>query len=480
MGAGLFRKYYLVTAFIVLVFIFAGFMASRLILQNNTPTNEGRFSAFYARLIDRISPQDRVKGLTAIIDSNSGGAAQNSRFAIVDANGILLFPKGDTLPFEWSSVQKPDRPYDTISIQPPTQSPTRSAEAHFQELIRFNGEPAQYLYMSRRAFGGPGRRFSSIFLWTFGSLVVSVLLGIGFAMFILVRSLRESVDLADTVIADLQGGNLKARFPIHGNNDEIGRVMTRFNRMAGEIERLVEQIRGVEKARMTLLQELAHDLRTPVASLKNLLETLETYQLREAQKSGEKNPVGLELVTLAVTEVEYFERLVEDLLVLAQVSEPRYQSGKDQVPFNELLEDEVDTVAGHHQIALNKSIPAEPIYVRGDAHLLRRMVRNGLENAVSFAKKEVSVRLEAVDARQIRLVIEDDGPGFAAEALKAYGERRISRVLGSHGTERLSVGLGSVILKTVAQVHGGAVEVGNRAGTSGARLAILIPKIEKR
>ena len=167
-------------------------------------------------------------------------------------------------------------------------------------------------------------------------------------MFILFRSLRESVVLADSVLADLQGGNLKARFPVR-SKDEIGRVMSRFNRMADEIERLVEQIRGVEKSRMALLQELAHDLRTPVASLKNLLETLDAYQLSEAKKSGEKDPVGVELVTLAIKEVEYFERLVEDLLVLAQVSEPRYRSGKDQVLFNELLEDEADGVGAAHE-----------------------------------------------------------------------------------------------------------------------------------
>jgi len=145
------------------------------------------------------------------------------------------------------------------------------------------------------------------------------------------------------------------------------------------------------------------------------------------------------------------------------------------------LNDEVETAANYPAVCLKKEIPADQIYLRGDSHLLRRMIRNGLENALYFAKSEISVKLERESPNEALIVIQDDGVGFSEEALTSYGERRVSRVLGVQKGERLSVGLGSVILKTVAHVHGGFVSVANRDavdGCSGARLRILLPVLE--
>ena len=62
----------------------------------------------------------------------------------------------------------------------------------------------------------------------------------------------------------------------------------------------------------------------------------------------------------------------------------------------------------------------------------------------------------------MRILIEDDGPGFTQEALESYGVRRVSRIIEDKGTGRLSVGLGSVIMKTIASAHHGQVSVRNR------------------
>ena len=91
---------------------------------------------------------------------------------------------------------------------------------------------------------------------------------------------------------------------------------------------------------MTLLQELAHDLRTPVASLKNMLETMLHSRGDDRSRRSARS-----CSTLSVREAEYFERLVEDLLVLAQVTEPRYRAGADRVALDELVEEEAESVA---------------------------------------------------------------------------------------------------------------------------------------
>ncbi|MBK7891152.1 MAG: ATP-binding protein [Bdellovibrionales bacterium] len=124
---------------------------------------------------------------------------------------------------------------------------------------------------------------------------------------------------------------------------------------------------------------------------------------------------------------------------------------------------------------LGKSIVVEtsqPLTVAGDHLLLRRMLKNAIQNAVSFAQSEVKIKLsEQVGFAQIE--VSDDGPGFKPEALRGFGEKRGTRRLDVDDHGRLSVGLGSVIMKTAAELHGGKLVATN--GDRGAILTIQIP-----
>jgi signal transduction histidine kinase len=434
----------------------------------SAPPLERRHSIFYAKIIDQFDSKDRAEGLARL--KALGGLGLN-RFALLDDSGRVIYPASDlgggandepmpNLGQEWKTIPKPEHAYELSAVGSP-----------FQSLIRFPGEPVQYLFVG----SGRGRpQSSTVALTTFASLAVSALIGVALAMLVLFKSLRDQAQLADSVIAELQRGNLKARFPIR-RLDEIGLAMSRFNKMADEIERLVEQLRNVERSRMALLQELAHDLRTPVASLKNLLETLQS-----AQAGGGALDPGLrdELMGLALKETDYFERLVEDLLVLAQVSEPRYLPAREVVDLKDLLDEETDGLAARRagKLRVVKELGPRGVLVQGDPQLLRRMLRNALDNAFSFARGEVRVRLEQAASGEARISVEDDGPGLSPEALASYGERRVSRVLGTQaGSERLSVGLGSVIIKTVARSHGGEALASNRVDRGGASVSIRLP-----
>jgi signal transduction histidine kinase len=174
-----------------------------------------------------------------------------------------------------------------------------------------------------------------------------------------------------------------------------------------------------------------------------------------------------EVLCLALKETDYFERLVEDLLVLAQVGEPQYRAHRESVDLRELLQDEIAGVQTQYRtmekkISVKNHLPADPVEFFGDIHLLRRMFRNTLENAFSFAHSEVHVDVQLREDIQIR--VSDDGDGFSLDAITHYGERRITRMLAKpqFGSEsRLSVGLGSVIIKTIAHIHRGSVQAQN-------------------
>ena len=460
-------KHYLTTTFIVMAFVFLGFQTQRWIARLSASPIEDHHSVFYAKVIDHLNPTDRGKGLTQMLEWNRSGLPL--RFMILDEHGSTLFPPNQPTTFDWNALSKPEHPYEFKTMIDP-KNPGR---AGMHTLIRFSGNPPEYLYVSYERVRG---RNSTAFFSAFGFIVVSVLLGIALSMLLLFHSLKNKIHLADSVIASLQRGNLKARFPIH-KMDEIGQAMSRFNRMADEIERLVEQVRSAERSRMALLQELAHDLRTPVASLKTMLETLQSKGATLDTKIRD------EFQSLALKEVDYFERLVEDLLVLAQVSEPRYQGEQKQVSLNRLLEEESEKYllqyrAEGSKVTLVKDLLAEELFVSGDPHLLRRMLRNVLNNAFSFADKQVKIVLTKNESNEAMVLIEDDGVGFSDEALASYGVRRVTRVLDQTRGERLSVGLGSVIIKEVAHVHRGHVLAKNRTvngKTTGASVALCLP-----
>ncbi len=318
--------------------------------------------------------------------------------------------------------------------------------------------------------GGPGGP-PPIFVWTFGALVLSGFLAAAISLFLLFSSMRRKAREAADVITAIKQGDWQKRMSID-SVDEVGHLMQEFNRMADEIESAVRSMQRAEASRTSLLQELAHDLRTPVASLRGLIETLEMRnESLNAKARGE-------LFSLAQKEIDYFARLVEDLLFLAQVRDPRYLNSGKPVDFAEIVREQVDRAdQGKIDVHLNGLTEDTSLLLRGDEVLLKRLVRNAIDNAASFAKSEIDITVENVaDPKSYRLTIRDNGPGFSEQALATFGEKRFSRFIGTNDGERLSVGLGSVIMSTVADVHGGSVVAKNRSdGQTGAEVSIVLP-----
>lgn len=215
-----------------------------------------------------------------------------------------------------------------------------------------------------------------------------------------------------------------------------------------------------------LVQELAHDLRTPVASLRNLIETLRTEALEQQPALRE------ELFGMAVKETDYLTHLIEDLLLLAQVMEPDHKPPHELVLLENLAREEVELVSHRYpeiqfEIESEDSMPTE-----GQRRLLKRMLRNAIENAASFAKSRVLVRLFRADDR-LKIEVADDGPGLSEESLLNFGRKRGTRYIGSQRDGRLSVGLGSVIMTTIAQDHRGKVSIENKMSESSCRGAVV-------
>lgn len=464
----LFRKQLALTAIITFVFVLLGALAAFLVAEaernseRNSERNRLRPSpwTFSARILDelgvraQLSREDALKLLQNASDPNLGFS-----FNIYHANDV---------PEEFRD-NLPTQVYEAVRIRKESFGPPAA------EVVRLSGKPVAYLIVKapqrpppgapppppHGGFGPPG-----FFFINFLTLLVSVIMAALLSVFILFRSMRSKAVLADQILGEMQNGNLKARFPIT-RLDEVGLFMRKFNQMADEIERLVERLKTTELRRTRLLQELAHDLRTPVASLKTFVETLE--QRAESLKPEHRS----ELTSLSLKEIDYLERLVEDLLFLARVTEPSYLTQMAEVSLVEIVDEELNRMAARERasdsnIRVQRLYPDSDVRVKGDPHLLRRLFRNAFENAFSFARGEVTTEILR-EKDHVIVRIRDDGSGLSEEALLAYGEKRFTRVVNESAKKRLSVGLGSVIMKAVVNTHHGHLVIQNVMSASNAR-----------
>lgn len=323
-------------------------------------------------------------------------------------------------------------------------------------------------------FKGHKKQLRWFYLILFVCFFSSFVIGNSAFYLFFMRQFKKHRKQIELFLEELQRGNLKARIPVKVKN-ERDLALNKFNTMADEIERLVEEIRRSDQSRVALLQELAHDLRTPVASLRSMLETLfdKWKQVPEETKR--------EFVDLSLREVKYFSRLVEDLLFLARVSEPKYKIDSEDVAIGRLIEGAINAV-GQTSVAKGVSFEFQGTEVSmiADRLLLDRLLRNGLTNACSFAKNKVEVICETLESG-IRIVIRDDGKGFDAESLEKFGERKFSRKINERSKDgRLTVGLGSVIMKRIVETHAGEISIGNirkDGKVLGAEIEIFFPKI---
>jgi len=384
-------------------------------------------------------------------------------FVLLDESGQVLFP---------STPVTEAKKKDLASLLAKLQANPNLSDAQSDQMFvrKLRGAPTQYLGRGTHYHPPPPPppRFALLMSIQLLSILFAVLLTLGAVLY----TIRQRALEAEQVMRELTVGNLKARIPIT-RIDEIGTVMLAFNKMADEIEHLIEHLRKTEHARRDLLRELAHDLRTPVASLKSLIETVNE---RADQLPKEKRR---ELLDLAMREADYFEGLVDDLLFLGRVQEPKYKTNPETFDLREMIRLEIEASSHRHpHVALEMDAP-QPVEYDGDPSLIKRLMRNAIENAVSFAKSKVTVRLR--DGSEVEIVVSDDGPGFDVVSLASFGQRKYSRAIVNGPVKRISIGLGSVIMKSIADAYRGDLKASNRIDevsrdVQGADVSIRLPR----
>ncbi len=292
-----------------------------------------------------------------------------------------------------------------------------------------------------------------------GPLALGCTLGSGY---VLARQALAPVEKMAAAADEITATRLDRRLEVPNHDDELGRLARTLNGMISRLERSFEEVR-----RFTA--DAAHELRTPLAILRNEAEVA----LRIPRDSEQYR----DCLENMLEEIDHLSRLSDVLLFLFREDAGLgAQNGAvlDLEAIVREVADDIRVVASEQKQELIVDA-ALPCYVLGNAEQIRRLLLNLLDNALKFtpAGGRIGIRLEKPKG-EVKVVVSDRGIGIAAEHLPRIFDR-FYRVDSARSRRTGGDGLGLAICKSIAEAHQGTIEVTSQPGT-GTQVTLTLPE----
>jgi signal transduction histidine kinase len=257
----------------------------------------------------------------------------------------------------------------------------------------------------------------------FHLMLVLLVAAIGVAAYPIARQLTRRLERLQRGVESLGAGDLSARVAVEGR-DEVARLAESFNRAASQIEQLV-------RAHQTLLANASHELRTPLARIRLAVELLKG-------SADAKSKAGLE------QDIAELDWLVDEILLASRLDAVNEIEATEEIDLLALAAEECSRYDDVH-------LEGNPATVRGDARLLRRLLRNLLENAKRHGVPPTQVRVTRANGTAV-VTVWDNGPG----PLQSEFEKVFKPFYRSSGSRTgVGTGLGLALVRQIAQRHGG-------------------------
>ena len=243
------------------------------------------------------------------------------------------------------------------------------------------------------------------------------------------------------------------------SGDEISRLAAAFDRMSGQIKAQMRELQRQDGLRRELVANVSHDLRTPLTSMQNHLETL--LRIGDDLASADRQ----RYLEVAVRQSQRVARLVQQLFELAQLECEETLPDVEIFSLSELLQDiaqKFALVAADKAVRLVTTAQPQELFVRGDIGMIETVITNLLDNAIRHTSAGGSVSLEAVcSSTAVEVRVADTGAGIAAEHLPGLFERGSPLRRSAH---RSGGGLGLRIAGRILALHGTRISVASEAG----------------
>jgi len=249
--------------------------------------------------------------------------------------------------------------------------------------------------------------------------------------------------------------------------------------IAGMVVNTIFLVREVRRSEQhdSFINAVTHELKTPVASIRLHLETMQRRELPESRKQ--------EFYRLMLSDADRLTETIEQVLRAGRAGDTKAGRERADVNFEQLVRDCMEAMRTRYHLqpeALRYeelSSNGHGVHVRGSQEDLRTAVSNVLDNAIKYSGDhvEVNVRLETPDEKRVVLSVQDHGVGIPPEDLKRVF-KRFFRITHRSLAQVKGTGLGLFIVKSIAKKHGGTAFALSEGEGQGTTLVIELPKLQ--
>ena len=292
-------------------------------------------------------------------------------------------------------------------------------------------------------------------------LVFAAILSVGFGL-LCARMLADRIERVRAGTAKIAAGDL-SELPVEGH-DEVAGLAEDFNRMARALDAASEREREMERTRRDLIASVSHDLRTPLASTRALIEAV-------ADGVAEDPQTEKRYLSSARRELAHLSRLVDDLFELARIDAGVLQLTLEEASLHDLISDTISSFqpqANSRGVRLVGEVSGDVDPVLINPPRLQRVLHNLVSNALRHTPADGTVAMRATpQGDEVRVEVTDTGEGIAPEDLPRVFERSFRAERSRTRPEEEGApgaGLGLAIARGLIEAHGGTMDAESDPG----------------
>ncbi len=257
---------------------------------------------------------------------------------------------------------------------------------------------------------------------------------------------------------------------VHERTAELAETNAALEREIRERHRAEEALRQIDRRKDEFLATLAHELRNPLAPIRNALEIM---------RLGPDSPEAVERGRKMMDrQVAHLVRLIDDLLDISRITRGKVQLRRERVDFADVVAGAVEGSkpvidAGQHELLI--SLPDSPVTLEADSFRLTQVLMNLLNNAAKYMEPKGKIHLTAtIESGTLVLSVRDTGMGIPADVLPHIFEM-FSQVDRTRDRSQGGLGIGLSLVRGLVELHGGAVKAVSDGPGKGSEFVVRLP-----